>query len=281
MKSIRDILLLSQEHLESKQVPSPRRRVEELLCHVLKLPRVELYLQHERPLEADELQQCRAGLKRLANREPWQHLVGEVPFLDCNIRVTPDVLIPRHETEWIADRVCSAIESSGIASPVVWDICTGSGCLALAIKQRVPSARVVGCDISAKALAVAKENGRRNGLEVEWVEGDLMEPLSGSVDFIVSNPPYISESEYQELEPEVRAYEPKLALVGGEDGLRVYQALAEQVRQLENRPRAVWLEIGKDQGSAVKKIFSEQGMDGGRVECDLSGHPRLFFLESL
>jgi len=265
MKTVSEVLDISVKFLSDKEVKSPRRLVEELLSHVLKLPRLEIYMQFDRPLQEDELGRLREYVKQAATKMPWQYIVGKVKFMGCIIEVSPDVLIPRQETEILGEMI---VKEMGDGPTVVWDICCGSGCLGIGIKKRRPDCTVVLSDVSEKAVAMARRNG---GDDVR--QGDLFEPFVGSkADVIVCNPPYVSEAEYAGLEDEVRVWEPKMALVGEKSGFEFYERLAGEVLGYLHPGGKVYLEIGRGMGSRVREIFS--GCGEVEVMKDFAGHDR-------
>ncbi len=272
MKTVSDILKLSTDYLQKKGLGRARRQAEELLSHVLGLPRIELYMQFDRPLIEQELTQLREFIKRRGEGEPWQYILGKVEFLGCTIRVNRDVLIPRQETEILADKIIKELPKTPVE---IWDICTGSGCLGIAIKKKRPDCRVVLSDISSKALEIAKENAGLNQVETEVVQGDLLAPFQGrKADVVVCNPPYIFENDYHTLDREVRLWEPKIALVGG---LKCYQQLAETLPNHLHPGSKVYLEIGAGMGDQVKNLFN--GWKKKEVFQDWSSHDRFVYLE--
>lgn len=267
MKTIAQILELSAQFLKGDK---PKRLAEELLAHVLSLKRMDLYLQHDRPVIEKELEIMRALLKRCAAGEPPEYAMGVVEFLGCKIQVDRRVLIPRPETEILADQI-SKVAKEG----VLWDICTGSGCIGISLKKKNPALQVTLADISPDALAVAKVNAE--GLDVEIVQGDLLALFQGKkADFVVCNPPYITEAEFLTLDPSVKDFEPRLALVGGLD---FYQRLSRELPAFLNPGARVFLEIGAGQGEAVKEIFSSPIWARQELKQDWAGKSRFFFLE--
>jgi release factor glutamine methyltransferase len=280
MQTVLDILTLSADYLAKRGVERPRRQAEELLADLLRVSRMDLYLSHDKPIDEQELQKCREWLKRRGNGEPLQYIVGEVEFLDCHLTVTPDVLIPRPETEILADTIAKYLKSQETTGKHLWDVCCGSGCLGIALKKKVPSLSVTLVDICPKALAVAAKNATDNGVEVACVLGDLLRPLDGQrADYVVCNPPYVSVAEYEALQQEVREHEPKGALVSGSTGLEFYQRLAVDFPAHLAKHGRVWLEIGSDQGAAVSALFSGAPWVHQKVEKDWSGRDRFFSLE--
>ena len=280
MRTILEVLKLTTDYLQQKNIANPRRQAEELLGEALGLGRMGLYLEYGRPLTEIELEKCREWLKRRALGEPLQYIAGALDFFNCRIKVTQDVLIPRQETEILVDKIAKELSGMSLEGKVLWDICCGSGCIGIALKKKFPELQVFLSDISEKALTVARENATNNDVEVEFFHGDLLVPFQDRrADFIISNPPYIAENEYDRLETEVKDHEPKLALVSGVSGLECYVRLADALpRHLLSQGR-VWLEIGDGQGEAIKKIFSAPVWTRCMHEPDWSGRERFFSLE--
>lgn len=277
MKTIGEILRLSTDHLQKKSIDRARRQVEELLSHVLKIPRIELYLQFDKPLVEEELSLMREYLKRRLKGEPVQYICGSTDFLSCHIQVTQDVLIPRPETEILVDRVIKELPKDSVE---VWDLCTGSGCIGIAVKKKRPDCRVALVDIFPKALEVAKRNANVNRVDVEIVQGDLLTPLAGRRgDVVICNPPYISEVGYNQLDPEVREWEPKIALVGGETGFEFYERLAADLPRYLKPGAKVYFEIGRGMGEGLKKIFGSSIWKNQELLQDWSSHDRYYKLE--
>ena len=276
-----ELLVKSSDYLKEKNCTRARRVAEELMAHILELKRLDLYMQFDRPLTEDEVALLRALLKRAAQGEPVEYIAGEVAFFHCAIRVTPDVLIPRPETEILVDSAAKEIKKKFEgAQRVAWDICTGSGCIGISMKKACPELAMVLVDLSEKALEVASKNAQLNGVEVEIVQGDLLAPLKGrKADVVFCNPPYISSKEYLTLHRSVKEFEPQMALVGGEDGLEFYRRLNEALPAHLAPGAKVYFEIGTGQGRPLLELFSGQGWRGARVEKDWSGHDRFFFLE--
>jgi release factor glutamine methyltransferase len=275
MKTLSEVLKLSTEFLQKKGVDRARFQVEELLSHVLKLPRIELYMQFDRPLIEQELTELRQAIKRRAEGEPWQYIAGEVEFLGCRIQVNKNVLIPRQETEILADRILNELPKAPVE---IWDVCTGSGCIGIALKKKRPDCKVILSDISPEALAVAKENAERNGVEVEFLLGDLLKPFQGKADIIVSNPPYITEKDYAELDRQVRDWEPKMALEAGPDGLKFYEQFARDLPRFLKPNGKVYFEIGAGMGEQLKNLFDPSVWKSVQIAQDWSSHDRFVTL---
>ncbi len=280
MKTLLEIVNLSAEFLENKGVKRGRHEALELISYSLGLRPLDIYVQFERPLTEPELEGCRTLLKRRAKGEPMQHIRGTVEFFDCTFKVNQDVLIPRQETEILVDQIATLLAKEELAGKVLLDLCCGSGCIGIALKRRLPELHVILSDCSQKALALAKENAQANEVEVEFCEGDFLKPLEGrQVDYLVCNPPYVSEKEFEVLEREVRDFEPKLALVAGNDGLDFYQRLAIELEGVLKAEARVWLEMGCQQGEAVSELFKSCSAKQMQVLQDWSGHDRFFFIE--
>jgi release factor glutamine methyltransferase len=277
--TVQEIIKRSTEYLQKQSITQPRLQAEEILADVIGLKRLDLYLNFDRPLQENELQICREHLQRRAKGEPLQYIRGQVEFLNCTIKVTPDVLIPRQETEILADKVIKSLSNIEPGTTLL-DLCCGSGCLAIAIKKRFPELRVVASDLSKEALAITKQNAQDNQVEIECVQGDLFENIHESFDIILSNPPYIAEHEYDGLEREVRQFEPKQALISGPTGLEIYRSIEKAIKKYLKPKGQVWLEIGTDQGSKVLEIFDKGKWKAISLEKDWAGHDRFFFLEN-
>jgi release factor glutamine methyltransferase len=261
--TIQKLLNWTTEYLTQKKVDSPRLSAELLLSNVLGLKRIELYTQYSRVVEEEHLARLRELVKRAGQHEPVAYLVGKTEFYSLEFEVTPDCLIPRPETELLVQRAIEFLRQH-MGPHYVCDLCTGCGTIAVAIAKNVPDAKVIATDISAPALGVAAGNVKKHQLEdrIELLHGDLFEPLIPPLDvtqfdLIACNPPYVSAAEYEELERNVKDYEPRTALYAGEDGLDVYRGICEQVGRFLKPDGALILEIGHKQGPAVKELLEK------------------------
>ena len=226
--TIKEILLKSSDYLKNKGVPSPRYDTELILSHVLKMSRMSLYLEFERNIAEEQAGIIRQAIVERGKRKPLQYILGSVRFGDCIIEVNENVLIPRPETEFMVDKICKTHSYSNR----ILDICTGSGAIAIALKKRFSNAEVFATDVCEKALNVAINNARKNECEIKFIQSDLFDAFRqgqslqiedahrflNSFDTIVSNPPYISDEDFEKLEPEL-FFEPKTALVAENNGL--------------------------------------------------------------
>lgn len=270
MKSIGELLHTTEHFLASKGWQQPRLHAREILAFSLNLKPLDLYLYFDRPLQEAEVHKIREVLKERLQKRPLAYISNQVTFYDCDLYVDEHVLIPRPETEILVDHVMRWMTKNGTAR--VLDMCTGSGCIAIALKKAAPHVEVVAVDICPQALDVAKRNGLDNLVAIDWMQSDLFENLDGVgvFDIIVSNPPYISQKEYQQLDEEVRLHEPEKALLGGDSGLEFYEKLAKVACNYLAQGGALWLEIGWQQGNAVSDLLQRFGFENVQVIQDWS-----------
>jgi release factor glutamine methyltransferase len=274
MKTIQEVLTLATDYLQNKAHSNPRKDAEDLLAALLKCKRLDLYLRFDQPFQENELVILREWIRRRGQGEPLEYLTGETEFFDLPLKLSSSVLIPRQETEILASKIAEKIEKGSVSS--LWDLCCGSGALGLSLKKKFPHLEVSLSDISKEALGIARQNAEKNNLHVFLLEGDLFAPFVGkTTDLIVCNPPYISESEYLRLDPSVRHFEPRRALVGGPDGLDFYRRLALEAKSYLKPGGLLCLEIGYDQGEEVLKLFSSWKKI--ILEKDWSGKDRFIF----
>jgi len=274
----------STEFLAKKEVESPRLHAELLLAHVLKLPRMRLYLDFERTLEAAQVDAFRELVRRRGIREPLQYITGSTSFCDLEISVNSHVLIPRPETELLAERGWQFLKeiSAFNSNPLALDFGTGSGCLAIALAVNCPTARVWALDSSAEALQLAEANAlhHRASDRVEFVHGAGLAPFAGrKFHLIISNPPYIPTNEIESLQPEVRDYEPRHALDGGEDGLGFFRRLAGESGPFLKSGGRLMLEFGDTQAEAIREIFESGKWIVEAVQADYTQRPRIAILK--
>src|SRR4051812_3377978 len=254
-----EALRRASTYLERHGVESPDATAEILLMHVLETDRAGLYARED-GLDGAQARRFGRALCQRCTGTPLQHLTGEQPFRRLTLIVRPGVFIPRPETEVLVDHALAAI--ADVAEPVVVDVGTGTGAVALAIADERRDARVIAIDVSPDAVTLARENASRSGLDVTVIEGDVLEPvddeLRGRVDLVVSNPPYVPRSALEDLPPEVRA-ESELALIGDVDTVRRLAALAFEVVR---RNGAFAVEIEESTGDAVRAALGDAGWAG-------------------
>ena len=278
--TIQRLLTWVTEYLTQKGVDSPRLSAELLLSHVLGLKRIELYTQYNKVVLQEQLDRLRDLVKRAGLHEPVVYLVGKTEFYSIEFEVTPDCLIPRPETELLVQRSIEFLRKR-TGPQLVCDLCTGCGVMAVAVAKNVPDARVLATDISEPALAVAAKNVEKHKLQerIELRKGDLFEPLVPQLDqfdLIACNPPYVSAAEYEALEKNVKDYEPRIALYAGEDGLDLYRRIVEKVDQFLKPDGVLLLEIGYQQGPAVRGLLEQTGVFAQiRIDKDLQSHERV------
>jgi release factor glutamine methyltransferase len=287
----------SAEFLAKKDVDSPRLQAELLLAHVLKLPRMKLYLNFERALSEPETDTFRELVKRRAQREPLQHIIGSTSFCGLEIAVNRHVLVPRPETELLAEAGWSFLSTINHRLSTALDFGTGSGCIAIALAAKAPAAKITALDVSSEALDLAKQNASKNNVtdRIDFLQGDGFQALiSGTgilparidphgqdaratinFDLIVSNPPYIPTAEIATLDPEVRDFDPRGALDGGADGLDFYRRLAAESRPFLKAGGKIMLEFGDGQGDAVRGIFAGQNWIVEAIREDYTQRQRI------
>ncbi|HEU4340795.1 MAG TPA: peptide chain release factor N(5)-glutamine methyltransferase [Candidatus Binatia bacterium] len=268
--------------LRDAGVASAQTDAEVLLRHVLKIDRAELYSHLDAPLGAERERQLQGLLVRRARREPVAYITGQKEFWSLDFLVTPDVLIPRPETELVVEIALECLRSvPQTGSTKILDLGTGSGVIAVCLARELAQAEIVAVDISSRALDVARRNSARHGVanSVRFVSGNLFRAIAGPKEkfaLIVSNPPYVRRSDLAALAPEIRDWEPMTALDGGADGLDFYRWIVQRAgRHLEKGGRIV-LEIGAGTGAAVTELFAATGSYGpASVNRDYAGLERV------
>lgn len=274
--TIGSIISKTVPFFKERGLPNPRLEADLLLAGVLKLPRVKLYSEWDRPLEPAEIRQYREVIVKRIQGWPLAYLTGWKSFLSWEFQVNPAVLIPRPETELLVEAVVEAVKGRTEITGV--DVGTGSGIIAISLAKLLPGSSWYATDISPEALDVAKANAVQLGVEqrIQFLNGDLLEPVAGSgvaFDLIVSNPPYIPSAEIGSLQPEVRQ-EPLLALDGGPDGLDLYRKLLPQARKLLKADGIIAVEHGFDQRKPLEDLFRDAGFVT-ESKADLAGWDRV------
>jgi release factor glutamine methyltransferase len=266
-----------------KSIDSPRLSAEMLLAHVLETTRLKLYTEADRPASDLERAAFRELVERAALHEPVDYLVGQAPFFSMMLKVNPAVLIPRPSTETLVEHIIQhARLTPGFRAPLVADVGTGSGAIAIALAKNIPDCRVLATDQSAAALALAGENAKAQGVadRIEFVQGDLLAPLAGKrFRYLASNPPYISDREWAAVLPNVKDYEPVGALRGGDDGLDFIRPIIRSAADVLERPGQLVLEFADSQRDIVLQLAAEAGLRDGRVLADHEGLPRVLVAE--
>jgi len=309
--TIQKLLNWIKEYLTDKGVDSPRLSAELLLSHVLAMKRIELYTQFDKLVTKEQLNRLHELVKRASQNEPVAYLIGKAEFYSLELNITPDCMIPRPETELLVERAIEflrvrpvrnttmgkTMKKGGVSNGArkgtqfVCDLCTGCGCIAVAIARNFPDVRIIATDISDAALAVAAKNVEKYQLNdrIRLLHGDLFDPIISGLDFdklvpdsdrgfdlIVCNPPYVSTADYEKLDKNVKDYEPKSALFAGVDGLDIYRRIIEKADRFLKPDAALMLEIGYAQGTAIKELLEESGAFAEiKIEKDLHDNDRI------
>jgi release factor glutamine methyltransferase len=283
----------------NNNIQNPRLDTEVLLSHSLKLDRLGLYLNYDKPLTEDELSSFKKFIQRRANREPLQYITGNQEFWSLDFKVAPGALIPRQETEVLVEEIlkdagCKAQDAkitansetgnkalASVPKPLILDLCTGCGCIAVALAKELTGSTIHAIDNSEVALEVARQNSERHDVKdrITFISGDLFQPLNNlgcKFDFIVSNPPYVKSTDLEGLEPEVNTFEPVSALDGGKDGLDVIRSIIDEAPKYLNSNGRLLLEIAFDQATEVEAYIEKSGCyTSSTVIKDLSGNDRV------
>ena len=272
-----DLLNEASSFFASKGMEAARLQTELLLAAALDMNRLELYLQFEKVLSAQEVEVFRGFVRERLKGSPVQYVTGAAAFRNLELSVGPGVLIPRPETEMVVE---AALDLLSHEESLVLDLGCGSGAIAIAICSERDTVRAIACDIDRHALSIATHNARRHAVtdRVSFVCGDLLDPFmgrQGSLSAIISNPPYVATAEIAGLQPEVRDYEPHGALDGGVDGLDFYRRIGNRAAAVLVEGGALVLEVGDGQGAAVAGMLEQEGAyDQIEARCDLSGIER-------
>jgi len=280
--TVLEVIQKSTEFLARKRVDSPRLQTELLLAHVLKLPRMKLYLNFERQLSTGETETLRELVKRRGQREPLQHILGTTSFCGLEIAVDRRVLVPRPETELLAEAGWEFLSTLSPQRATALDLGTGSGCLAITLAVKCPAAGVTATDVSLEAITVATGNAARHGVgtRIGFRCGAGFGTVAAGARFelIISNPPYIPSAEIESLQPEVRDFDPRQALDGGADGLDFYRLIAAQAPAFLQPAGRIMLELGDDQAGPVSQIFEAQNCIVEAVKQDYTQRPRILIV---
>jgi len=277
------LLSWTADYLGRQGVAEARLATEVLLAHAASCARIELYTRFEEVPDAEVVTKFRASVKRAAAHEPIAYLVGRKEFFSLSFTVTPDVLIPRPETETLVECVIDHCRAAGKEEPQLLDLGTGSGCIAIAVLSQLPRARAVATDVSEAALAIARANAQRHGVadRVTFVCADRLDLpteliADGGFDVVMSNPPYVAADSMSGLDANVRDYEPHVALTDGADGLSLYRDVAGGGSRMIQPDGIVVFEIAAGQGDEVRGIFESAGWRHRATKKDrVEGHDRV------
>jgi release factor glutamine methyltransferase len=275
----------SRRVLDQAGIESAEQEALWIVQHVLRLPAHYVVTDRDRLLASTELADVKGLVHRRVGREPLQYIFGTQEFCGLEFHVNPAVLIPRPETELLVEYVAQRISAEQSATIV--DVCTGSGCIAVAIARQRPRARLIATDLSSRSLDVARQNAIRHsaGERIIWLEGNLLgalagQKLEGQVDVIVSNPPYIAEADWATLQPEVRLFEPRGALIAGPQGTELHERLLREANRYLSPGGALILEIGAGQARTIRQIVEQlSGYRFHRLVYDEAGIERVVIVE--
>lgn len=264
--TIKQAVLQATSRLAEEGIAGPKLDAEVLLCHLLHKERTYLIVNSAKALDQELVEAYRALVEERAMGKPIPYITGKKEFMGLTIRVNPSVLIPRADTETMAEEAIETLCEGkyGIGGPSVLDLCCGSGAIGVSIAKLMQRVKVTGADISAEALAVAMENAKLNKVKkkMKFVQGDLFGAVKKSArfDLIITNPPYIKTQTITQLQREIRNFEPRLALDGGEDGMDFYRRILPEAAGHLKKNGMLFMEIGYDQGEAVKKLAEATGL---------------------
>jgi len=270
-----EIIKWGEEYFKIKGFENPKQEIEWLLCDLLQLKRIDLYLKFEDIINKSKLKKLKSWIKRRIQREPLQYITGKVEFYGLKFISTPQALIPRPETERLVDITLNSLKK--IPEPKILEIGTGSGCVSIAVSNKKPRANILSLDISKNALELAEINAKSNNCKnINFLEMDFLNEIpDGRFDILISNPPYIPQKEIENIMPEVKNYEPRIALTDFEEGLNFYFRIAKVGRTLIPNGIII-LEVGL--GNHPQKVFSlfkEAGFDQLELIKDYNNNERI------
>ena len=275
-----DLIEWAESYFEKKSFEKPRTEIEWLLCSLLDCERLDLYLRYDEPLSKSQLETLRDWVKRRLTKEPLQYITGACEFYGREFIITPDVLIPRPETERLIDIALTKLNA--VKSPKILDIGTGSGCIAITMAKERPDAKVVGVDNSIRALKIAERNSiHLEVTEYSFIEMNILKSTpKGMFDLLISNPPYISKKEIPELMKDVIGFEPESALTDYSDGLTFYKRFSEIAPKIVHNNSLLILEVGlKEHPQKVYDIFFDQGYTSIEIIKDYNGDDRVMVVQ--
>ncbi len=271
MLTVLESIKLSTEYLGKKGIESPRINAEMLLAKILNCKRLDLYLQFERPLAEEEIKLYREFLTRRSKFEPVQYILGSVEFYGIEFEVNKSVLIPRPETEILVEEIINSFNKEDVLK--ILDIGTGSGNIAVSLAVNLPASKIVAIDSSTDALYMARKNSDLNNTEnqIEFIEWDINSQdlfPENVFDIVVSNPPYVSETDFINLQPELKVYEPKIALTDNGDGLSFHKTICTKSKVLLKPGGKIFLEAGMGQAEKIKEILLNNNYSTVKLKKD-------------
>ncbi|MGM0587720.1 MAG: peptide chain release factor N(5)-glutamine methyltransferase [Bacteroidota bacterium] len=279
--TVLSMLEWATNYFQEHKVPSPRMSIEWLLADVLEIKRLELYMKFDRPLAPAELDELRPLVKRRAQHEPLQYITGHTDFMNVTLKVTPEVLIPRMETEQMVELILDQHDDN--TQRTVVDLGTGSGCIPISLKKERPQWEVYGLDISTDALAIAQHNAQWNETKVHWIDHDIRNLASANlppdIDILISNPPYVLEDERPDLEAQVANYEPELALFC-DSPTEFYEPIISFAEKRVPNGGFLYLEIHNNHGEKIQQLLTDHGWKS-KLQKDYDSNPRFLLAERI
>ena len=283
MTTVLEVLKLTTEYFEKKKIESPRVNAEILLAEVLKCKRIDLYLSFEKPLNEEELALYRELIKKRSSHIPLQYIIGNVEFYGLKLLVNENVLIPRPETELLVETILQNHQQTNELK--ILDIGSGSGNISLALARNLSKSFITGIDVSQKAIELSFQNKEIHHLEnVDFNRFDILQDdleKLGTFDIIVSNPPYVSKNDFDLLEPELRLYEPRIALTDESEGTTFYKEIISKSESLLNKPGYIYFELGKDQFQKISQLLTDNKFSNIKIIKDYSGIERIISGEKI
>jgi len=282
MITVLEAINLSTEYLHKKGVESPRLNAELLLAHILNCKRLNLYLMFDRPLNENETNQYREFLSRRGKREPLQYIIGITEFYNVTLKIDSRALIPRPETEMLVEIIVNQNKDKEYLTFL--DIGVGSGCITIALLKNLKNSVATGIDVSDDAMSLTKENLLLNNINdnIHLIKFNALEDdysKLGKFDFVVSNPPYVSKEEYENLQPELKNYEPKIALTDNENGKKFYEMIIKNSNHILNSKGKLFFEITPSIAEEVKALFAANNFNNINLIKDLSNNFRIIYGE--
>ena len=271
-----DIIKWGEDYFKTKKFDNPKQEIEWLLCDLLGLKRIDLYVKFEDKINDINLNKLKSWINRRVKREPLQYITGITEFYGLKFKTTPQALIPRPETERLVEIALNNIGENSVSK--LLEIGTGSGCIPIAISHEKPSLNILSLDISRDALALAETNAELNNCKnIKFLAMDFLNEIpEGKFDFLISNPPYIPVKEIEQIMPEVKDYEPRMALTDNSDGLTFYHRIAKKVRTLIKPKGVILLEVGTgDHPQKVFSLFKQAGYNQLELIKDFNNNERI------
>ncbi len=268
-KTISEILNQSIDQFKKYNIENPQLNAEHIISHVLGINKSDLYLNSRDILDNEKSDLIEQLILKRTKYEPLQYILGETEFYGCKIKVNPDVLIPRPETELLVEKVLQEDFSS------ILELGTGSGAIAIALAKQMKNILIEATDISKKALNTARQNAELNNVSINFIQSDIFENIKSKYDIIVSNPPYISKKEYDKLAFEIKDYEPEISLLAKDEGLFYYKKILANAKDCLTDKGKIYFEIAYNQAEKIKEIAKENGFDDINIFKDLNSFDRI------